>query len=108
MSAELENLRSERDRINRRIADLENAERDAKSIEFVRVNQITADDVQSSDDDGVPWATSCYEFGRWLSQAGCRKRYAEWNGQLCYAADLMAGFFRPTVGLAEHVPGFTR
>lgn len=78
--------------------------REALSREWVAANGVTMKDVQLSSGDGVPWFDHIQDYANWLAENSTR-RWAEWNGRLYYAAELMAGKMHPNAaGLIEHVP----
>ncbi len=88
----------------RRREALERELTDLNSREFIRVNRITADDVQDDRGDGMPWFGDVYSFGKWMKEEGCSKRFYTWNGRLGFTSDIVAGRFIATEALAEHVP----
>ena len=71
------------ERLNRQLADME-------SRAFIEANKITRADVEMSSGDDKPWLGTVGEFGRWMRTHACSKRWAEWNGRIYFAADLMA------------------
>jgi len=74
------------------------------SIEFIRVNRITADDVELSSGDDKPWFGNVISFIIWL-RANTKKRFAEWNSRLYFTSDLLANRTLETPGRLEHVEG---
>jgi len=78
--------------------------RDADSREFIAVNRIDRQDVEMSSGDGKPFFGDSYAFGNWLRSHGCKKRWAEWNGRIYHASDLMIGRMGESPGCVEHLP----
>jgi len=60
----------------------------AKSQEFIRVNNITIDDVELS--DGPEWYGHVTEFIDKKLKISA-KRFAEWNGRIYFRTDLVGG-----------------
>jgi hypothetical protein len=81
------------ERLNRQLADME-------SRAFIEANKITRADVEMSAGDGKPWFGTVTEFGLWMRTHGS-KRWAEWNGRIYHAADLMAGRMPDMPGCAN-------
>jgi hypothetical protein len=75
-----------------------------KSKLFIAENQITRDGVQLSQGDGMPWYGTVYEFGKWMRDTGCNKRWCEWNGRLYNTSDIIRGKMYETPALLEDVP----
>lgn len=73
------------------------------SREFIAANGITRDDVVTTNEHEIPWH-HVSTFVKWLADTRCEKRWAEWNGRLHLASDLIAGRFIPTPAYLEHVP----
>ena len=80
----LQPLLAKLETLNRRREKLE-------SLAFIAAKKITRDDIQMSSGDGMPWHGTAWDFGRWMRTHACTKLWAEWNGRIYRAADLMAG-----------------
>ncbi len=86
-----------------RMADLRRKKRDALSREFIAANRITREDVEMSNGDGKEWFGTAYEFGKWIA-ANSKKVWAEWNGRIYHAADLINGRMPDMPGETDHLP----
>jgi hypothetical protein len=86
-----------------RMATLRREERDALSREFIAANQITRDQVETSYGDEKPWFGTAWEFGKWIA-ANSKKRWAEWNGRIYHAVDLVNGRLPDTPGDMDSLP----
>lgn len=76
----------------------------AVSHEWIAANNVTVDQVRSSDGDDVPWFGTVTEFGQWMKATGCAAPWAEWNGRIYASAEIMAGrISREAPGMYEHV-----
>lgn len=87
-----------------KLEKLRTQKRNEDSIEFIRVNGITADDVELSSGDGKPWFFEIRGFIEWL-RVNSKKRFAEWNTRLYFSSDLLAGRMPETPAYIEHVEG---
>jgi glutathione S-transferase len=74
------------DRLTRQLADMQ-------SREFIAVNKITLADVEMSAGVGKPFFGDVRQFTDWmkLRAAFNAKPWAEWNGFIYHASDLLAG-----------------
>lgn len=80
---------------------------DARSRRFIAANNITIDDVALSSGGGQPWHWTFAQFGEYLTKTKCMKKWAEWNGRLYNAHEVMAGYMTEyAIGRIEHVPGY--
>jgi hypothetical protein len=86
-----------------RMATLRRKERDTLSREFIAANRITREDVEMSSGDGKEWFGTAYEFGKWIA-ANSKKLWAEWNGRIYHAADLVNGRMPDMPGEVDHLP----
>ena len=86
-----------------RMATIRRKERDALSREFIAANRITREDVEMMSGDGKKWFGTAYEFGKWIA-ANSKKRWAEWNGRIYQAADLVNGRMPDMPGEVDHLP----
>ncbi len=69
---------------------LECHKRGLQSLEFIRANNITRNDVEmSSPGDGKPWFGDIWKFGKWL-KTNSKKRFCEWNGGIYFTAEIIA------------------
>lgn len=82
--------------------------REAKSREFIRANGITMDQIQEFQGDGIPWFGMFREFGRWMKETDCQKRFCNWCGCLHFTAKAKEGWTICTDGRIEHVPGYEK
>lgn len=82
ISSEISSLISKREPLQRRLEDL-------KSEEFIRVNKITKDQVESPDGHGE-WFGTVWRFGDWL-KSHSSKPWAVWNGRIYRSSDLKDG-----------------
>lgn len=89
-----------------RMATLRRKEREALSREFIAANQITRDQVETSYGNEKLWFGTAWEFGKWIA-ANSNKRWAEWNGQIYHAADLVNGRMPDMPGMVDHLPNTT-
>lgn len=80
--------------------------RRAKSIAWIKANNVTRDQVQLSSGDNIPWHSHCEAFATWLLQTKCEKRFCEWNGTLFFTAEMKTGYvdFSKHPGKLEDVP----
>jgi hypothetical protein len=86
-----------------RMATLRRKEREALSREFIAANKITRDQVETSYGDEKPWFGTAWEFGKWIA-ANSKKRWAEWNGRIYHAVDLVNGLMPNTPGEMDSLP----
>jgi hypothetical protein len=86
-----------------RMATLRRKERDALSREFIAANRITREDVEMSSGDGKEWFGTAYDFGKWIA-ANSEKLWAEWNGRIYHAADLVNGRMPYMPSEVDHLP----
>jgi hypothetical protein len=86
-----------------RMATLRRKEREALSHEFIAANQITRDQVETSYGDEKPWFGTAWEFGKWIA-ANSKKRWAEWNGRIYHAVDLVNGRMPEMPGEMDSLP----
>jgi len=86
-----------------RMATLRRKEREALSREFIAANQITRDQVETSYGDEKPWFGTAWEFGKWIA-ANSKKRWAEWNGRIYHAVDLVNGRMPEMPGEMDSLP----
>ena len=86
-----------------RMATLRRKEREALSREFIAANQITRDQVETSYGDEKPWFGTAWEFGKWIA-ANSKKRWAEWNGRIYHAVDLVNGRMPDMPGEMDSLP----
>jgi len=77
-----------------------------RSKEFIRVNNITLDDVQHSDPDGTGgiWHGTFMTFGKWMADTKSTKRFCEWNGRIYHTSDALIGRMSHTSGRYEDIP----
>lgn len=74
----------------REIAALERQHRKARSLEWIEANGVRRSDIEFSNAGDLPYFGHVVEFGKWLA-AHSHKRWAEWNGRIYSAGELMAG-----------------
>lgn len=75
----------------------------ALSKEFIAANRITRADVELSDLGKGEYFGTAWNFGDWL-RANSTKRWAEWNGLVYHASDIINHRLRETPARMEHVP----
>lgn len=73
-----------------RARKLRNVLRKIESIEYIKANSITKDDVQLSSGDDVPYFDTAWTFAEWLKD-NSTKRYCEWNNKIYFRHDLVNG-----------------
>lgn len=81
--------------LENRLRALEADKRSVHSREFIRVNKIKREDVQRSDDPGMPWWGHIAGFAKWLA-LNSNKKWACWNGTIYCSHDLIHGRFEST------------
>lgn len=86
-----------------RMATLRRKEREALSREFIAANRITREDVEMSSGDGKQWFGTAYNFGKWIA-SNSKKPWAEWNGRIYHAADLVNGRMPDMPGDVDNLP----
>ena len=75
-----------------------------KSVQFIKENGITKDQVQRCDDEGVPWFNDIYSFGSWMHESGSRKPWCCWNGAIYESSEIISGrMMRDPVGRYEDI-----
>jgi len=77
--------------------------RKEESVEFVRVNKITKEDVERPDWEGRPYLWNIYDFANWMRDNNCQRRFCTWNGRIYFTSDILAGLMPDTPGLIEDV-----
>ncbi len=88
------------------MAELEQLQRQnavEKSREFIRVNNITRDDVEHNEGEGKPFFQVCWAFGDWL-KANSKKRFAVWNDRIYFTSDLIAHRMPDTLANIHELP----
>lgn len=88
-------LTSKLERLNLELAD-------ALSRQYIAVNKITRDNVEMSSGEGKPWFGTAWSFGDWMRK-NSKKFWAEWNGIIYPAYDLMNGRMDDMPGRVEHL-----
>ena len=76
-----------------KLRESEEIRRKIKSRDFIAANEITMADVELSSGDDRPYFGDVWNFAKWL-KSNSAKRFAEWNGQICFQSDLIAGKLR--------------
>ena len=103
LAREIATLENQLKPLLNRMATLRRKERDALSREFIAANRITREDVEMNSGDGKEWFGTAYEFGKWIA-ANSKKLWAEWNGRIYHAADLVNGRMPDMPGEVDHLP----
>ena len=88
LDAEIEKLVKECDRVTSALIACRNDRRRLKAKEFIRVNGITKENVETSATDDKPWFYEISHFIEYL-RANSTKTWAEWNGQIHAVSDLV-------------------
>lgn len=102
IKAEIERLSANIAPTVREISRLNGELRKAKSVEFIRANGITKDQVELSDGEGKPHFMIITSFIDWMKQNNCQKRWAEWNTRIYSTSELFGGRMDPEApGLME-------
>ena len=83
-------LEAEIQPLSDRLQKLKRQKREVDSRDFIAANRITRDDVEMSSGEKKPWFETVWEFGEWLA-GNSKKVWAEWNGTIYHAADLVNG-----------------
>lgn len=96
LQAQIQPLLQRRDNVQARL-------REARSREWIAAHGVTANDVQMSSGPDLPWFGTVWLFGDWLRKQAAQKRYAEWNGRIFHASDLMAHAMPDMPGHVEHL-----
>ena len=65
--------------------------RSEDSLEFIRVNRITKDDVWTREAQGTPFFNTVWQFANYLKTKTEQRRFTEWNDIIYFTSDLMAG-----------------
>ena len=99
VTSELASIEDRLRPLQARQSALERELRTLASAAFIAANKITRDDVQMSSGDGIPHHDHVVEFGRWLADTNCQRRWCEWNGCIVLTAEVIAGTLR------EYGPG---
>ncbi len=99
---EIRNLESQILELSTRRHRLLQEERDDASRDWIRVNNVTADQVMRSDEGRMPWFGHVATFHEWVMGLPYseQKPYAEWNTMIFRFTN--AGFVE-TPGLCEHL-----
>ena len=63
----------------------------AQSLNFIEVNRITLDDVQMSNEKGMPYHFNINDFAAWLRYHRGNKFWAEWNGTIFSIDEIISG-----------------
>lgn len=91
--------------LQERRAALERELRRLRSVEFIRVNKVTRDQIEMSSGDGKPYFGHFQSFGKWLDKTDCQKRFCEWNGEIHSTSEAKQGrFYTHNPGRVEDVP----
>ncbi len=93
--AQIAPLASRLEQLNRQL-------REAKSRQFISANNITKEDVEMSSGDGKPWFGIVTDFEDWLRD-NSSKRWAEWNGRIYNASDLIRHKMPDSPGETRHL-----
>lgn len=73
-----------------------------KSREFIRINGITADDVEMSEGEDKPFFGEISVFAKWLRE-NSTKKWAEWNTSIHLTQDLLNGKWSNTGAYTDHL-----
>ena len=80
---------------------LNEALRKAKSLQYIKVNNISLSDVEMSSGDGKPYFGHIKQYGEWL-KLNSDKPYCEWNEEIYLTSEIINGFLRSDgTGLVE-------
>lgn len=74
----------------------------AKSLEWIRVNNVNRSDVELLSDD-KPYFANSFRWAIWLSE-NSRKRFCEWNGMIYHTAELVKGDFSGGIAFVSDLP----
>lgn len=99
-------LKAEIQPLQDRLNKLAHQKREVDSRDFIAANRIIRPDVEMSSGDGKPWFGTVWEFGEWLT-GNSKKVWAEWNGRIYHAADLVNGRMPDMPGETDHLPNET-
>lgn len=107
LAREIAALEAEIQPLADRLQKLKRQKREVDSRDFIAANRITREDVEMSSGDKKPWFGTAWEFGKWIA-ANSKKRWAEWNGRIYHAADLVNGRMPDMPGETDHLPNNLR
>lgn len=62
-----------------------------KSKLFIKINNITLENVEMSSGEGKPWFSTIMDFAKWMRKNGITKRFCEWNGTIYFTAEILNG-----------------
>jgi hypothetical protein len=100
IQAEIRKLNEQIEPLQRARDELKREESEVLSREFIAANNITLDDIEMSNGEEKPWFGHAYAFGEWL-KTNSKKPWAEWNGGIYHAADLINKHMRQTNGMVS-------
>lgn len=86
----------------KRLNDLRAALSGMESREYIRINNITRDNVQLSGGSSLPYFGTVFEFAKWI-QANSKKQWAEWNGRIYRSSDLILGRMPDSPATVDHL-----
>lgn len=76
-----------------------------KSLEWIKANGVTRDQMQLSEEPGIRYFGDIGSFSYWLRATKSTKRFCEWNGRVHLTAEIIAGRFnRDAPGRIDEVP----
>lgn len=79
--------------------------REAKSKEWIRVNNVTHDKIRLSSGNDVPWFIDIYSFSDWLNKHDVTIEFCEWNNRIYRTASVRQRLFSwDDCGHMNHVP----
>lgn len=84
MTATLQDMIAQRDQLSRKIAAEERRQREERYRTLIALHNITLDQVQDRDEEGVPFFGSVFEFDKWCDQ-NSKKRFRSWNTGVYFA-----------------------
>jgi hypothetical protein len=76
-----------------------------KSLQWIRANEVTRDNIQFSSGVGIPFFMMFADFAYWMRNNNNDKRFCEWNQAIYFRAEVIDGILKSrTVGNIKDLP----
>ena len=97
IQSRIDSMVSARDKIKRKLGRV-------ASLKFIEEHSLTKSQVQSRDEDGVPYFDTVFDFGDWLVE-NTDKKWLCWNGLIYESSEIVAKrMARDAMGCYRHLP----
>lgn len=88
IEAQLKELIEESRALQKKIDALSNKKAELLSLAYIKEHNITPDDVEFLDGEGMPYFSILFKWAQWLA-ANSTKRFCEWNNRVYLTGDVI-------------------